>query len=152
MMGEVTLEPERKTIAIRMMLEWQWRDDLRAMETLESVEQHTVAKVGDLRRDMHPTVGIDAEKMPIEGGVVETGQAESVGDQRMAQRLVAVVDDVGCVDESTDRQTRHRAAAAVGLHHSCAKQSLVETPFRQLDGVAPDVALPCPHIGRALNP
>ncbi len=108
--------------------------------------------MSDPRRDMHPTFRINAEKMTVESSMVEMGQAEPIGNQRMAQSFVAVFDDVGGIDQSRYRQARHGAAVAIRLDHTCPEQGLMKAALRKLDGVAPGVTLPYPRVDRSMDP
>jgi hypothetical protein len=35
--------------------------------------------------DVHPTIGVDADQVIVEGGVVDLGEGDAVGHDRLAQ-------------------------------------------------------------------
>ena len=55
-------------------------------------------------RDVHPATGVDADQMVVEGGVVDFGERDAVGDDRLAPGARARRPVVGGVEEMVVRE------------------------------------------------
>lgn len=73
--------------------------DLLPLEALESMAEHgAVLLAQDVLPHFHDEVGANAEEVPIEGGMMEFAQRESIGDDRCPIRL-GVRDDVSRIEK-----------------------------------------------------
>jgi hypothetical protein len=74
---------------------------------------------------MDVAVGIDADRMVVERGVVDLRERDAVGYDRLAEQLVGVCHDVGGVEEVIVRQVADRAPVVVGGQHEIAECGLM---------------------------
>jgi len=74
---------------------------------------------------MQSVVGVDPNQMRIECRVMDFGEGKAVRDDRLAQLLVRVRDDVGGVEQHRLGQPGQGAAAAVGRYDGFAERRLV---------------------------
>lgn len=63
---------------------------------------------------MHTKIWIDSDQMGIECGVMNFGERNTVGDQRLAEQIVFVGDNVSGVEQQGLRKARKRTASIVG--------------------------------------
>ena len=63
---------------------------------------------------MQQVVGVAANKMGVERGVMNLRERDAVRDYRLAELLVLVRDDMSRVEQQRFRQARQRAAAIIG--------------------------------------
>ena len=87
-------------------------------------------------RDVHPAVGVDADQVVVEGGVVDLGEHDAVGDDRLAEKLVGVGYDVSGVEQVVVRQVADRAPVVVGGEHQIPEGGLMQPLFDQAEGIA----------------
>ena len=67
------------------------------MEPLQRVEHRTIVLCQQAARNMKSIVGIDADEMCVERGVMNFGQRDAVRHHGLTEPLVLVGDDVGGV-------------------------------------------------------
>ena len=75
---------------------------------------------------MDAKVWIDPDQVGVKRGVVDLRQRQTVWDDRLAEVLVGVRDDVCCVEQARLRQTGDGAAAIVGGEHRLPKGGLMQ--------------------------
>ena len=83
-----------------------------------------------------PAVGVDADQVVVEGGVVDLGEGDSVCDHRLSEQLVGVGHDVGGIEEVVVRQVADRAPVVVGGEHAVPEGCLVQPLLDQAERVA----------------
>jgi len=86
---------------------------------------------------MQPIVRVDTDEMSVEGGVMDFGERNPVGNDRLAEQLVLVRDYVGGVQQQWLGQARERTAAVIGSDHGLAERRLMQPLFDCPEGVAP---------------
>lgn len=97
------------------------------MHLLQAVLEHrAIDLVQQFAVDPDLEPGRDAEKAPVEGGVVNLAQRQPIGNDRIAT-LLRIADDVGGVEQLGVSQSAHRALTAVCVEHLLAEDGLVET-------------------------
>ena len=64
---------------------------------------------------MNPEIRIDAEKMRVEGGMMNLGKWNSVWYDRLAELLVFVGNNMGGIEKAHFRKTRKRTSPVVRL-------------------------------------
>ena len=97
--GPEDLEPHRKPVAIGPVPLARRQVQPPAVQALERLEHRAVVLRSQPLGDMHPVVGIDPDQVSVEGSVMDLGERDAVGNDRLAERLVAVGDDVGGVEQ-----------------------------------------------------
>ena len=96
------------------------------MEGLEPLLEHgAVLVVQEPGRELDRQVGADTEQVRVERAVVDGAERQSVGDLRHAA-LVAVGDDVRCLQQAGLVKAADRAALPLGRQHDPAELLLVQ--------------------------
>ena len=91
------------------------------MQTLQPVQQHRpILLVQDLSPNLDDVVGPDPDELPVEGGVVQLAERETILDSRLAAGL-RVWNDVGSVEQLLMAETAQCALLPVGAEHSFAE-------------------------------
>ena len=126
------LESRREPVAVGAKLRAPRGPDQASGTGLQALlEQGTVVEHQEPLRDVHPTVGVDADQVVVEGGVVDLRQRDAIGDDRLAEQLVRVGDDVGGVEEVIVGQVADRAPVIVGGEHQVPEGGLMQPLFDQ---------------------
>ena len=68
------LEADREPVAIRPVLDPVRQMQGFAIQLLEGFQHRTVLLIEQSVRDMQPIIGIDADQMGIEGGMMDLGE------------------------------------------------------------------------------
>ena len=71
-----------------------------ALELFEGVEHRTVALREKTLGDVHAIVRIDADQVGVERGMVDLGQRQAVGHDRLAQQFVPVGNDMRRIEQA----------------------------------------------------
>lgn len=116
-------------------------DDLVAVEFLQTVLQHrAIMLLQDVAADFDDIVGVYAEDIAIESGVVDLAKGESVRYNRLAVRL-AVSDDVRRVEKLRVFDVTDGAIVVVGIEYHVPERILVKSPSSQRRNIPPQVRL-----------
>jgi hypothetical protein len=70
-----------------------------AIELLQRLQLRAVFQAQQPVGDVDAVIGVDADEMGVEGGVVDFREGETVRDHRLAHEFVAVIDDVGGIEQ-----------------------------------------------------
>ena len=81
-------------------------------------------------------VRIDADEIGVKRGMMDLGQGQSIGDQRLPQKFMAIGDDVRGVEQASFGQARDRAAPVVSGEHGFAERGLVEPLADEAERIA----------------
>ena len=111
--------------------------DRSAVQPLQGFEHRAVVLPQQPLGHMQPIVRIDADQMRIEGGMMNFRERNAVGNDRLAEPLVLVRDDVRGVQQQRLGQARQRAAAVVGGDDGLAERRLMQPLLDRAQGVAP---------------
>ena len=105
------LEAPRESVSIGAVLDAVRQMDGATIQLRQGLEHGAVVLPEQPLGYMQPIVRVDADQMRIEGCVMDLRQRETVWHHRLAESLVRVRDDVGCVQKDRFRQSRQRASA-----------------------------------------
>ena len=83
------------------------------LKLFQGIQHRTVALLEKMPGDMYAIIEIDADQVGIECGVVDLGQRQAVGHDRLAQQFVPVGNDVRRIEQAVFAQSRQGAATAV---------------------------------------
>ena len=72
---------------------------LAVMQVLERLEHRPVVAKHQPARDMDAVVGVDPDRMRVEGSVMYLGQRNAGGHHRLYQHLISVRHDVGRIEK-----------------------------------------------------
>src|SRR6516165_8080012 len=86
---------------------------------------------------MQPVVGIDADQMGVERGVMDFRERKTVWNYRLAEFLFLVRDDVGGIKQQRFTQSRQRTAAVVSSDDGFAERRLMQSVFDCAQGITP---------------
>ena len=109
-----SLEAQREPIAIRTVLETAWQVDGSAVQPLQGLKHRAVVLPKQSLGHMQSIVRVDADQMSVERGVMNLRKRNAVRNDRLAETLILVRDDVRGIQQQRFRQSRQRAAAVVG--------------------------------------
>jgi hypothetical protein len=73
----------------------------------------------------YPAVGVDSDQVVVERGVVDLGQGDAVGDDRLPEQLMRISHDVSGVQQVIVRQIADRAPVIVGGEHAVPEGRLM---------------------------
>jgi hypothetical protein len=76
---------------------------------------------------MQPIVGINTDQMSIESCMVDFGRRYAIGYYRLAEGLILVLNDVGCVEQQRLRQARRSTSPVICGNNSFAERALMQT-------------------------
>ena len=105
------------------------------MEALEEVEHRTVLVLKQPPRDVNDVIGRDADEVLVERAVVDSAQAQSVLDRRLAG-FFDVADDVRGIEQAQLLEAADRALVGVCGDDAPAKARLVDSHLRLPHDVA----------------
>ena len=95
------LKTQIESIAVRLVLGTSRIENAYAAGGLASeLEEGTVVDVEEPVRDMDDAIGVDAEQIAVEGGVVDLGQRQTIRDDRVTQFLIGIANNVGGVEKA----------------------------------------------------
>jgi hypothetical protein len=118
-------EPFCQAVAIGTIALSGWQMQGAQVQRFERFKHRAIVLGAQPFRDVNAKVGIDAYEMRIECCVVDLGKRNAVGHNGLAQALMAIVDDVGCIEQERLRQAGQRTAPAVGCDDSVAERRLM---------------------------
>ena len=131
------LEAQREPITIRAILDAAWQVDCSAIQPLQSFEHRAIILTEQPFGHMQPIVGVDADQMRVESGVMNFRERDAIRHHRLAELLVLVRDDMSRVEQQRFGQPRQRAAAIVGGDDGLAERRLMQPLFDRAQGIAP---------------
>jgi hypothetical protein len=118
-------KPFCQPVAIGTIALSDWQMQGAKVQRFERLKHLAIVLGAQPFRDVNAKVGIDAYEVRIECCVVDLGQRNAVGHNGLAQALMAIVDDVSCIEQKRLRQTGQRTAPAVGCDDSVAERRLM---------------------------
>jgi hypothetical protein len=130
------LEPGGEALPVRAIFLSPGRTDLPAGDPLQALLQERAVVERQQVGHMHPAVGVDADQVVVEGGVVDLGQGKAVDEHRLAELFVGVGHDMGSVQQVVMGQATDGAPVLVGVEHALAEGGLVQPLLDQAQGVA----------------
>jgi hypothetical protein len=114
-----------------------WASDQCPCDRLQALlEQRAIVELQQPLGDVDALIGVDPNQMVVEGGMVDLGKGDAVGDDRLTERLMGVGHDVGGVEEVIIRQVADGAAMVVGGEHAVPEGRLVQPLLDQGEGIA----------------
>ena len=80
----VLLEPDSQPVAVGMILKPSWSVDQCSSDPFEAeFEEGTVVDFGQPIGDVNPIIGVDTDKLGVEGRVMQLRQRQAVRDDRL---------------------------------------------------------------------
>jgi hypothetical protein len=109
------LETNGKPVSVRVILLCPRQPDQRSCDPLEALlEQRPVVQHQRSLGDVYAAVGVDADQVVVERRVVDLRESDTVSDDRLAEQLIGIGHDVGCVQQMIIRQVADRTSVIVG--------------------------------------
>ena len=126
------LEPKRQPVPIGSILKPSRPIDERSGDPLEpEFEERTIVDFEQPIGDMYSVIGVDADQVGVEGGMVELRQGQAVRYDRPSKLLVRVHDDMGGIEQPWLGQMGDRVWSSATR---AAKIRAVSTPERKCIG------------------
>src|ERR1700730_574239 len=94
-----SLEPQCEPIPVRAILRPRWQMDGLAIEPLQRLQHRPVALAQQPFGDVQAVIRVDADKVRIEGSVMNFRERNAVGNDRLAEQLMPVRDDMSCIEQ-----------------------------------------------------
>ena len=100
------LEPHHKTVPNWAIFDPSRQTDGSAVQPFQSFEHWAVILPEQSRRHVQVIVWVDTNQMRVEGSVMDFGERDAIGNDRLAKALVLVHDDVRCAQQQRLWQAR----------------------------------------------
>jgi hypothetical protein len=122
------LEPAGQAVSIRVIfLPPRQLDHLPSDPFEAEFEERPIMNFEQAVGDMDSEIRVDPDQVGVEGGMVDLRQRQAIRDDRLAQFLVGIHDDMNGIEQSRLGQMGDRIAPTVGAQDGISKGCLVPT-------------------------